>query len=485
MTDQPRDPQTGQFVSRSDTDGQYELTADQFDPGMRYALAAALGDIPGQGDDGENYYETFNWVSNPTVKDYFRKYLRNPYARAVVDIPINTAWRDPPTVVDEAETGPEETTTFEAEVEALIDEVDLWHYARRAHKLASIGEYGVLVMEFDDIDSPESFAEPVENATALTGLRPFSQASVDELETGGPGSGRWGEPTMYRLDLTDEDDDTEVTRKGPDQLRVHHSRVIHIPSKALLDDEIRGTPALEPVFNAICDIEKTLGSSAELAYRATAWGLAVNMESDFNLEDGGSDLADHLQRWYYGLEPIMRLQGAEDVKSLGGEDIDPQPVIQSEVEAISAQTGIPQSVLKGNETGERATTEDIKEWYGKVGELRTLYATPRLVRAPLQRCLDVGVLTPPRGGGFDAEWDPLAETSAMDQSEIRANRGQAAKQFQSLIPAFGSEEWRAFLEDGEISDLPDNPEAAIEPGDVAALEEERQRLMNDGGQVDG
>ncbi|MFB9324285.1 hypothetical protein ACFF2X_43590, partial [Cryptosporangium minutisporangium] len=215
---------------------EFELTAeDQWnraDMQMRFALAKALGENIGGEQD---YYEVFNWDKDPGVEDYYALALRNPYAYAVTFLPVNTTWRDAPKIVDDTE-GTDGQTQFERAVEELEREQRIWHYAKRADKLAGIGNYGILVLEFDDTESPADFQNSVSGASELQGLRPFSRASIMGYRKGGPGSDRWGEPIAYQLDLSDENDQTTeaVETEGPDTMWVHHSRVIHIPSDELL-----------------------------------------------------------------------------------------------------------------------------------------------------------------------------------------------------------------------------------------------------------
>ncbi|KDE60627.1 hypothetical protein EL22_00095 [Halostagnicola sp. A56] len=464
------------------TDGRAELVAE--DDGlsarqefqMRFALAQALGEnIPGD----EDYYEVFSWDKNPSTEDFFALALRNPYAYAVTFLPPNTTWRDPPKIDDMAEPqGDEGQTQFESDVEDLVDDQRLWHYAKRADKLAGIGKFGVLVLEFDDVDDADGFSSPVEQGAELTGLRPFSQASLVDVTVGGPGSGRWGDPTEYTLDLSDENEyENVIQQQGVETVNVNWQRVIHIPSDELLDDELRGVPRQKPVYNNLIDIEKTLGAAGQLVYRAAAWGIHINISEDFNLEDGGDELREHLQRWQHGLENVLRTHGADDVKSLGGEDIDPQPVIDPNIEAISAQTGLPQSVLKGNETGERATTQDLKEWYGKIAERRNGFVEPQIVRAIIDRLLDIGTIAETKGDGYEVDWQPLAEMSESDQADIHKTRAEVLETWLAVAPGvLTPEQQLAFIEDGDLpselegADLPELDEADPE---VAAQFEEQ------------
>lgn len=489
MSDQPRDPETGQFVTGEsgadsgseretatgaatgpEESGTLELTAaEQVDLTMRQTLAAILGEnIHGSTADNDfDYYEIFEWDENPGVEQFYALALRNPYAFAVTFLPASTSWRDAPRIVDEADTdGDGDTTTaFEAAIEEVADDLDLWSYCKRADKLAGIGEFGVLVLEYDDIQQADvadsagsfdsnAFANPVDGEAQLTGLRPFSEASIDDVTLGGPGSGRWGQPVEYDLDLTDEDDDDDATvsQAGPDTLRVHHSRVIHIPSDELLDDEVRGIPRQQPVYNNLIDIERSLGSAGQLAYRAAAWGININIDKDFDLDDGGDDLREHLHRWEVGLENVLRTHGAQDVQSLGGEEIDPSGVIDPNIEAIASQPYMPpQSVLKGNETGERATTQDLKEWYGDIGGRRTEFDTPKIVRPVIDSLIAHDPRVPePSGRGYLVEWIPLFETSAKDEAEIQKLRAQMLKEWTGGMPDdyLTREQQRQIIEEG-------------------------------------
>jgi hypothetical protein len=434
---------------------------------MRFALAQALGEnLPGDDD----YYEVFNWNKDPSVEDFYALALRNPYAYAVTFLPPKTGWREPPIIKDTAET--ENGTDFETDLEDIVDEHKLWHYCLRADKLAGIGKFGVLVLQFDDIEGADGLQEPVGNPDGINGFRPFSEASVEDVKVGGPGTDRWGEPIRYKLDLSDENEEESgvMSRQGPDEIWVHWTRVIHIPSDELLDDEIRGVERQRPVHNNLIDIEKALGSAGELAYRASAWGINVNIDKDFQLDDDGDELSEHLQRWQHGLENVLKTHGADEVKSLGGEEIDPSLITDPNIEAISAQTGIPQSILKGNETGERATTQDLKEWYGKIGERRAGFQEPMIARPIIDRLRRYDIVTDPQGGGYLAEWPPLAEMDESDRADIRKTRAEALKTWPFAEDLLTPEQQRAFVKTGELPTELENVElpALDESSDAVA-----------------
>ena len=460
-----------------DADGdQEELTADaglstrqEFQ--MRFALAQALGEnIPSD----EDYYDVFSWDKNPSVEDFYALALRNPYAYAVTFLESDTVWRDAPDIVDKGASEDDTQTAFERRVEEIVDEHRVNHYLHRARRLAGIGKFGCLVIQFDDVDDPHELRQPVGDASEITGLKPFSRMSITDVRVGGPGSGRWGEPIAYQLDFSDENE-TEgvIEHEGPDTVWVHWERVIHIPSDELLDDEIRGIPRQKPCYNQLIDIERTLGAAGILAYRAAAWGIHINIDGDFDLqEERREKLNEHLQAWRWGLEDVLKTHGADEVKSLGGENIDPRPIIDANIEAISAQTGIPQSLLKGNETGERATTEDVKQWYGSVGETREEFDTPLIVREFWDRLIRFGIVPEPAGDGYDVDWTPLFEMSQQDEAAVQETRSQTIQNLPDLERELDAAEQATFLEDGTL------------PNDLDERLAQRDRVQDEMGPLD-
>ena len=473
------------------------VAAQQVDLQMRQMLAQQLGQNVAGGDSGglPDYYDIFDWDPNPSTKDFYALALRNPYAYAVTFLPASTSWRDPPTIVDDAEPDGADVvdadqTAFESNVEEIVREQDLWDYCKRADKLAGIGDFGALVMVFDDVQRGDAvgddgnvdsnaFADPVTDAENLVDLRPFSRMSIQEVTLGGPGSGRWGEPVEYKIDLRDENDeefdvrrtgDLETSHGGPKTLHVHHSRVIHIHSETLLDDEMRGIARQQPVYNNLVDIEKSLGSAGELAYRASAWGININIDKDYQVEDDNA-LTEHLHRWQVGLENVLRTHGADEVQNLGGEEIDPSTIIDPNIEAICAYLGVPQSVLKGNETGERATSEDLVEWYGKIQERRQEFVTPTIVRELIGRLIELNIVAPPEKGAsaYSVEWEPLKEMSEDQVAEIENERSETLERLAGL--GLTRQQRIDYLRDGslptEVADVADDV-AELENAEAAA-----------------
>ena len=140
---------------------------------------------------------------------------------------------------------------------------------------------------------------------------------------------------------------------------------------------------------------------------------------------------------------------------------------------ISAYLGIGQSVLKGNETGERATSEDLKEWYGKIQERREEFVTPTIVRALINRLIEYGIVAPPEDGAhaYSVEWPPLAELSEHEVADMQNTRLEALERAVDL--GLTRQQRLEFVRDGTLP-----TEVQTEADDVADMEDVEAAAAN-------
>jgi hypothetical protein len=447
-----------------ETAGQVAMRANAVIDGLRYSLANELGD---SGHEARDWYDTFGWPKRGNNADwdadnYYALYLRNAYAYAVVAQKPKTTWKHEPEIRDRADQDEDtqrEPTEFERSITKLDREHDLWHYCHRVDRMAGIGRHGLLVIDYADTNGPEDFEDEftgVENANGLdmvNGYRVYPESMIDDIDWGKPGSDRWGKPVEYQIDLGD-DADAGTQDEEDTTLRVHHSRVVDVPARVLDDDETRARPRQEPVLNNILDIEKALGSTAELSYRAADYGLNVNLDPE-KVDTSGDALdmmEEDLQDWYHGLQPFLRTTGAE-VNRLGGEVKDPTGIVDNNVRAIATQTGIPQRVLEGASLGELASAEkDDEQYLGMIGERQRQYAEPYIARTIIDHHLEDDVLPDFEGDWYDIIWPDLSEMSEQEAAEVMATRSDVVRNLQTAVPGLSGERAEEFVESGEFPD---------------------------------
>ena len=470
-----------------------ELRAnEQFASGVRLGIAANLGQT-GFNDQGaeRNHYEVFGWPRDDldgwNEDNWLALYLRNAYARIVVEKPAFTTWRDDPVVVDPADGGDgdddEASTDFEREVEKLAANHDLWTYCERVDRAAGIGQHGILLIGYDDVvgddaDDGSTLQQWREDAreqglsqlSDITGFKPILEAQIEDIDYGNISSERWGLPVEYTIDLSDEiDDETEDDNEGT--ITVHWTRVVDVPATRPLDDETLARPRMEPVLNNLLDVEKTLGAAAEAAYRAADYGLHLNADpTEVDLSKGMDDLEDELQRYEQGLQRYLRTTGM-DVERLGGDIQDPSGIVENNLDAIAGQTGIPKKEFRGNESGEVSGAEaDERSYFGMIDERRQQYATPHIVRSTIDRLRSVGILSTPSAGEYRVEWPDLTQLSESDKADIQQKRAQVV----SAVPGLAGDLAMRYLQEGADvlpTDEADDPLAAnLDEGDDAVRE---------------
>jgi len=468
-------------MTEQETNGHSEEVAltinDAVSEGIRLGLATELGQTGFNSSDEtlrRNLYENFGWPRDDLdgwdEDNWLALYLRNAYAKVVNDKPALTTWRDDPQVSD---TDGPDASAFEETLTALDRQHDLWSYCERVDRAAGIGQHGLLLVGFRDVTTGDGFeawsedaSETFDSPDAVTGFKPLLEAQIEDINYGGIDSERWGKPTEYTIDLSDDID--EETEDDPlTSLRVHHSRVVDVPARPPLDDDVLARPRVEPVLNNIIDIEKTLGAAAEAAYRAADYGLHLNADPEkVDLSQGADQLETELQKYEQDLQRYIRTQGM-DVTRLGGDIQDPSGIIERNLDAISAETGIPKRELRGNAQGEQAGAEqDEKSYFGMIAERREQYASPHIVRAVIDVLTNAGVVPQP-DGDYEVTWEPLAQTGASEQSKIDSNRAAVIAQ----VPGLAGTQALRYLKNG--------PEAIELPDDTTA-----NRLPEDGNAVD-
>ena len=95
----------------------------------------------------------------------------------------------------------------------------------------------------------------------------------------------------------------------------------------------------------------------------------------------------------------------------------PEQFAKLPIQAFAAAMGIPLRILLGNETGERASTQDIREFNDTIEARRTQQTRP-LLRALIERLQACGVF---RHQDIGLQWQALDALT----SEQRLNRAKA------------------------------------------------------------
>lgn len=472
-----------------DSDG--EPTEDQPElAGMNRALENLIrargtpgGGLRSSHGGDRDLFEALGYPDGLTYRDYRSWYDRGGIAKTIISKLPSKTWEERPEITDDADTGEDQTTQFEEEVEALFDAEDdqtnlergLRHYFERVDELARIGRYGVLYMGLADADREAQLAEPVDTGALndlsdLLYLTPLGEgdASVSEWDTDVT-SERNGLPEIYDLDLANGENSQTV--------EVHHSRVIHV-AEGVLEDEVHGEPALRPVINRLMDLEKVLGSSAEAYWMVSNPGLALSVDPE--LEDVPTEQMDEqVEEYEHNLRRVLKMYGV-DVEQLDSQDVNPEGVVDSIVKVVAGTIGLPQRKLVGSERGDLASSQDEASFYEVISSRMSKYAEPVIARSFFDRLLEYGLLTSPDGGTYTVEWPDLFQLTALEEAQLTKTQAEAIK---TLAPMdepdtlHSLEELREFspIESEDGAAPPREPDEGLDP-EAEAVREEFDRL---------
>lgn len=375
-----------------------------------------LANLAGQHFSGDrDLYQTMGYPRYLTATDYVDSYLRQDIAAAIVDAYPDGTWREPPKITA--------NDTLADEWRAIDDRMKLWRTLHRLDRLAGLGHYSVLLM---GLDGGQPMEQPVKGqGFNLLYVQPHSERTAQVVAwDDDPTSARYGKPLKYRIT-------TGVnwtgTGAGQKSLTVHHSRVIHVAERALEDESI-GTPRLERVWNRLMDLDKLLGSSAEIYWQNSAMimQLKADLEVQWDPEEADA-LTTQIDEMQNGLRRWLRTRGIEANNIAPGlQGSDASNTIDKLIDIIAGAVRIPQRILMGNEAGELASSQDENNWAGRIQERREQFASPTIAEPFIRQLQKYGILT---GGAFGLEW-PESDTLGEDaRAEIALKKAQAVATF--------------------------------------------------------
>lgn len=425
-------------------------------------------------DGRRDLYDVFGWPRDILFEDLMAMYLRNGVANRIVRAFPSATWRDPPIIRDEAGSALNEDdqnfSAFARAADELFERRRIWRHLDRADRLASIGNYGVLLVGVRDgapLTQPlEAGNYPLLYLSAYT--QQNAQVSAWETDVTSP---RFGCPKTYTLTGGSVVGGRQASARAA--LNVHWSRVIHI-AEVLDEDETYGTPRLLPPFNFLRDLEKVVGSGAEAFWYNARGGMALQAESDANFSDAAlADMKKQAEEFEHQLRRIMALQGTT-ANMLTTNIADPSPNIERLLDLISGSVGMPKRLLVGSERGELASSQDENNWSDRISERREIFAGPMVLRPLVDMLILTGNLPVPQGQWWP-EW-PQQAMSPDKASEIGMRRAQTLAVYANSPTAQIVVPPAEFRE--EMLGLP--PESEAEPDDedyLGDLDEDDEEVV--------
>jgi len=446
-----------------------------------------LARLAGQSHSGaRDMWAAFGYHKEIQLEHLFVEYLRGGIASRIIRAFPRSTWAECPVVRDEKGDSAQKQDKAGAEnknyspfveaVEDLFEAKRVIQYIERADRLASVGEYAVLVMGFSGGETMQSPLSP--GKKELIFLQPYGQQNLNvsqwETDTANP---RFGLPVTYTVNPARSR--TAGGAPAGTSFNVHWSRVLHI-AEQLDDNEVFGVPRLLPIMNYLMDLQKTVGAGAETYWTNSRPGTVFAADKDANISaDDLAGMKTQVDEWEHQLRRVLALQGVTP-HSLTAPYEDASPLIDALLDLIAGAVGMPKRLLIGSERGELASGQDENNWAARIDERRNDFAGPSIVRPFIQTMIDTGNLPKPQGS-FWIEWPESGSLSPEKAALVNKARAETLASYsnspnaQQIVPP---QEFRTdFLDTTPESEYepPDEPEP-IDEGDPEARAQFDRRL---------
>jgi hypothetical protein len=374
-----------------------------------------------------NHYRDFGYPEHLTFAQLYAMYQRNGFARAGVEKTVGKTWQDNPSLW-------ESEKPTESQGEALIRQrfadLRVWQRLAEADRRSLVGGYSGAILRFAD---SKRFQEPVDRVNGgLDGLveiipawaGQLTVASWDTDET----SETYGQPTMFKFNEAELPSSSTniLTETRQRSFELHPDRVIIWSS----DGTVHAESLLAPGYNDLLTLEKVSGAGGEGFWKNAKSAPVLSIDKDARLEEMAKamgvpldEVADAMNEqvgdWQKGFDKLLMLQGME-AKTLGITLPSPEHFFNIALQGFAASVNCPLKILVGNQTGERASTEDAQDWAQVNMSRRNNVVRPNIL-AFVNRLERVGIL-PEKD--WDLGWTDLTESSAAEKIDRAAKMAE-------------------------------------------------------------
>lgn len=404
------------------------ITKDMLVNALTRQLSVAMPGFFGGDSKRPNFYSDYGYPENLVFDNYMMMYKRNGIAAAGVNRAIETCWQSYPVLQEKEDT--HDQTTLERQLVEAFERLNFWSVLSEADRLSRIGRYAGVIFRYKD---SLTFDQPVARVSGgLDGVAEViavseGQFKVIELYTDQSDPDNYGKVKMYQFteqDIT-QGSDTTKTR----QFMVHPDRV-HIWSKNMT---VWNDPILEAGYNDLLTIQKINGAGGEGFWKNAKAAPILSVDKEANLQNLarmlgdptgditrlGDKLDEIVDDYNKGLDATMTLQGiTAELMSVSLPS--PEHFLMGPLQSFTSSISCPLKILLGSQSGERASTEDAKEWNKTNNSRRENYIKPNIFSI-IRSWVKYGILP---GRPWYLLWGDLTESSSQEKADLGAKMAE-------------------------------------------------------------
>lgn len=432
----------------------------------------------------DRIYEEFGYPKELNFSHFYNMYERNAIASASVDRLIDGCWEDYPEVFEgDKQKDAEGVTQWDKTIAKILKK---WFpVIKEADKRGVIGSYSAILIQVRD---SKEWSEPIDgntlNRSKESGLVRFipvweAQLDVSEWDTD-PNSEDYGYPIMYRYISLPVGKATNAPAR---EIKVHPDRVIILCERAVDGLLTNGYSMLKKGYNDALDLEKVSGGAAEGFLKNASRQLNFNFSKEVDLSDIAKLYNVEIDQLANAMdEQVKKLNQSTDssvimqdgnVSVLSVAPADPSSSFNTSLSKFASSIPIPVKVLIGQITGERASTEDNKDWAKTRMTRRNGFLT-FVIESLIERLWRIGIINPPKGEVITVSWSDLLAPSYAEKLD-NANKlaDVATKTTNALgVPVIKANEIRAAA---ELPTLPEFEDDMIDKVEGNPLDDKQDK----------
>jgi len=324
--------------------------------------------------------------------------------------------------------------------------------------------WSLLVGSFNDVNDWKLLETPLREGSQLLQLATYPKTKVQAwLKDENENSERFGEAIVYKVD-----------RGSGKYLYIHYTRC------QLIQTRSSGKGVLDPVWDDLTCGRNIRWGASQWMYR-TGGGFPVIKFPQGTTKEQLEDWVDSnaftnlMARTYIGITGDMdfKFEGAQ------GRALDPQPFFHTNLEQISAGSGVPEPILRGAQAGALTGSEVNQQQYYKVisriqasletvvrwvidslAKARQIEGLPSVASEPswdkVRRWIKHDAQPKPDAFNYQIEWVSAFELTELDEKQAELLNEQANQiRLQYMTP----DEVRAM---NELDPLPNGEGATIQ-----------------------
>lgn len=394
----------------------------------RTGLYARIGGGNDNADTLHNIYEDFGYPDCLEFSNFWDMYRRFGVASAVVDIPANLSWLQPPEING--------GDSFNKELKDLISSTKLWNRLKGLDKRQRVGRYAGLFIQAADGKVPSEPLESLNGINTIRNLKPIYEGQLRVSETNNDVTSEdFDKPSMYEFTSSGDGQRNERENRS---FSIHPSRII-IAAEGADDGSIYGISALENIYNDLIDLRKISGAGGEGFYQNTRSAPVISAKegytppsSEKEKEKLESEIDSFLKKWQKKFVSSGLEFDYPDISLTN-----PKEYAENSKNNIAAGSGMASAILFGQQMGVRASDKDF-ELLMVIIQSRRENFLDELVRDFIDRMIAHNVLPV---ANYEITWPDMTAPSDDDRIELAKKMTEVnEKAFRSSQPLIFTED---------------------------------------------